>query len=133
MKHLTPKLILLAFTALVILASCEYEHPLIPAEPIDTTSNDTTTAQEDTISFKDEIIPLFTSKCTICHGGSTAPDLRATKAYSALINGNYVVAKDPDNSILYQKCKSGGTMASYTSASDLKLIKRWILAGVKNN
>jgi hypothetical protein len=132
MKHLTPKLILLAFTALVILASCEYEHPLIPAEPVDTTSNDTTN-QTDTISFKDEIIPFFTSKCVICHSGSTAPDLRANKAYSALMNGNFVVAGEPESSILYIKCKPGASMASYTSSNELKLLKRWIVAGAKNN
>jgi hypothetical protein len=141
MKHLTPKLILLAFMGLIMLASCEYDYYVFPSEPKDTTAIDTTTDTtgndttivEDTISFVQDIIPFFNSSCVSCHKGSKPPDLRASKAYSSLINGNYVVAKQPDNSLLYTKCNTGGSMKVYTSASDLKLLKRWILAGAKNN
>ena len=137
MKHLTPKLILLAFTGLIMLASCEYEHPLVPAEPIDTTSIDTsgndTTAVKDTISFSQDIVPIFTENCVLCHKGSNPPDLRVNKAYASLTDGNYVIANDVNNSIIYQQCKPGGGMSSYMSSSELKLLKRWIVAGAKNN
>lgn len=134
MKHLTPKLLLLAFAGLLMLASCEYEYYVIPPEPVeppDTTGHDTTTTV-DTISFAQEIIPIFSSKCTVCHSGSTAPDLRESKAYNSLKNGNFVVANEPDNSLLYTSLKTG-SMKSYISASELKLIRRWILAGAKND
>ena len=126
MKYILPKLMVFAFAGMLMLASCEYEHPLIPA---DNTVYDST----DTISFTSEIIPIFESKCVACHSGSTAPDLRADKAHASLLDGNFVVAKDADNSVLYQVCKTGGTMANYISADELKLIKRWIMAGAKND
>jgi hypothetical protein len=128
MKHLTPKLIVLAFTGLVMLASCEYEHPLIPTEPEDTTTN----PQADTISFSQDIIPFLNDNCVRCHKGSTDPDLRDNKAYSALMNGNYVDTAQPENSPIYQKCKTG-SMAVWTPVSGLKLLKRWIAAGAKND
>jgi hypothetical protein len=101
---------------------------------VDTTgNNDTTVVVVDSISFAQDIIPIFTANCIACHKGSQAPDLRATKAYSALINGGYVVAKEPENSLLYTKCNTGGSMKKYTSTNDLKLIKRWILKGALND
>jgi hypothetical protein len=99
----------------------------------DTTHNDTTVVVVDSISFVQDIIPIFTTSCIACHKGSQAPDLRATKAYAALINGGYVVAKEPENSLLYTKCNTGGSMKKYTSTTDLKLIKRWILKGALND
>jgi len=139
MTHLTSKLMLLAFAALVMLASCEYENTVYPTFPEDndTTSNDTTgndtTVTVDTISFSQDIVPFFTSKCVSCHKGSVPPDLRADKAYSALMLGGYVVANQPENSTLYIKCKPGGSMAAYSSTSNLELLYRWIKAGAKNN
>jgi len=139
MKHHTPKLILLAFAGLFFLASCEYDYYVIPPEPLDpgdtitdTTWNDTTVVV-DTISFAQDILPFFANKCEICHKGSTPPDLRASKAYSSLMNGGFVVPLKPDESSLYLSCKPGGSMKNYCSAAELKLLQRWILAGAKNN
>jgi hypothetical protein len=98
----------------------------------DTTSNDTTIVVTDTISFSQDILPIFSAQCEVCHSGSTPPDLRANKAYNSLINGNYVIPEDADNSILYQEMKTGG-MKVYTNAANTKLVKRWIDAGAKNN
>jgi len=99
----------------------------------DTTGNDSTGVVADKYSFEKDIIPFFTSSCVACHKGSQAPDLRANMAYSSLMNGNYVVAKDPDNSLIYQKCNTGGSMKNYASPGNLKLLKGWILEGAKNN
>ena len=99
----------------------------------DTASTDTTVVVVDTISFSQDIVPIFASKCTVCHGGSTAPDLRASQAYNSLVGGNYVVSKNPDNSTLYKEVKAGGAMATYCPTLQANLIKRWILAGIKNN
>lgn len=138
MKNIMPKILLLAFMGLIMLASCEYNYYVIPPEPeppIDTTDIDTTdtTSVVDTISFAQDIIPFFTAKCEICHKGSTPPDLRPSKAYNALINGGYVVAGNPENSPLYLSCKPGGSMKSYCSSAELKLLQRWILKGAKND
>ncbi|MBK7029055.1 MAG: hypothetical protein IPH45_07520 [Bacteroidales bacterium] len=141
MKNLTPKILLLAFIGLIMLASCEYNYYVIPPEPeapidttgnTDTTNNDTTIVTVDTISFSQDLLPFFSNKCEICHKGSTPPDLRPSKAYASLMNG-FVVAKDIDNSVLYQSCKPGGSMKSYCSSAELKLIQRWILKGAKND
>ncbi|NVO20290.1 MAG: Ig-like domain-containing protein [Bacteroidetes bacterium] len=98
-----------------------------------TTGTDTTIVVTDTISFKDDVVPVFTKSCVACHKGSQPPDLRASMAFSSLTNGNYVVANEPQSSLLYNKCNSGGSMKKYISTADLNLIKRWILAGAKNN
>ncbi len=142
MKNITPKILLFAFMGLIMLASCEYNYYVIPPEPeppVDTTSNNDTTGNNDTtvvvdsISFAQDIIPFFSAKCEICHKGSTPPDLRPAKAYSSLISGGFVVAGEPENSVLYQACKPGGSMKSYCSSAELKLLQRWILKGAKND
>jgi hypothetical protein len=128
MKHLTPKLILLAFSGLMMLASCEYEYTVVPAEPVDTTS------ATDTISFSQDIMPLFLNSCATsnCHAGKHEPDLRTGKAYASLTDGNFVIANNPDNSVIYQVSKPGGSMY-YLTSTELKLLKRWISAGAKDN
>lgn len=116
----------LAGTLLLLLTACEYE--FIEPEKI------TPPPAGDTISFTQDVIPFFTAKCATCHRtGAVAPDLTAANAYTALTTGNFVVAGNPSTSELYIVCKTGGSMASYTSSDELKLIYRWIFAGAKNN
>ena len=125
MKRKLKGLILLAGTMLMLLSACEYEFTQYPAPapPI----------VGDTISFSQDIQPIFTAKCISCHPAVYKPDLTSGKSYSALSTGNYVIAKDPANSLLYTKCKTGGSMNSYVSTAQLDLIYRWINAGAKND
>lgn len=127
MKKTSSFILLVVFCAsLALLTSCEYDivvpqkaPPVIPG---------------DTISFVQDIIPVFNASCNSCHAaGSIPPDLSPANAFNALTSGGYVVANSLDNSSLYTVCKPGGSMATHTSAAQLALIGRWINAGAKNN
>jgi hypothetical protein len=111
--------------SLAMLTACEYDM-VIPekAPPV---------IVGDTISYTQDIQPIFDAKCVNCHPAFAEPDLTSGNSYNALINGNYVVAEKPNESLLYTKCKPGGSMATHVSAEELILIGRWINAGVKNN
>jgi len=128
------KVFLLAGTLIMLLTACEYEFieptPAPPPPPAD-----------DTISFAQDIIPVFNQSCNAtCHkAGAIKPDLSAANAYTVLTttksttNVDYVIANQPLNSYFYNKCKPGESMATYTSAEQLELIYRWIYAGAKND
>jgi len=126
MKKSFLRLLFLTGTLLIMLTACEYEFieptPPPPPPPVG-----------DTISFSQDIQPFFTTKCASCHPGVYKPDLTAGKSYNAVMTGGYVVAKQPENSSLYTKCKTGGSMATYTSTKELDLLYRWIYAGAKND
>ena len=128
MKKTSSFIFLVAICAtLAMLTACEYDmvvpQRIAPPPP----------PESDTISFAQDIIPVFTASCVSCHSGSIAPDLSPSKAYTALTTGGFVVAGEPESSSLYTKCKPGASMAVYTSAKQLSLISRWIAAGAKNN
>ena len=126
MKRKLKGLILLSGTVLMLLSACEYEFTQYPAPPPPPLAG-------DTISFSQDIQPIFTAKCISCHPTVYKPDLGSGKSYNALTNGSYVVAGEPATSPLYAKLKSGGSMANYVSAAQLDLIYRWIYAGAKND
>lgn len=114
--------------SLAMLTACEYDivvpEKIAPPPP-----------GGDSISFVKDVIPVFNASCNAtCHkAGGIAPDLSAANAFNALTTGNYVVAGNPALSKLYTDSKPGGIMASYCSAAQLDLIRRWISAGAKNN
>jgi hypothetical protein len=119
-------LLFLTGTLIMLLSACEYDYIVTVPEPV------APPAETDTISYSQDIQPFFNKQCVSCHQGGIAPDLREGKSHSALVP-DYVVAKDPDNSLLYTKCAPGGSMAPYTPSADLALMKRWINAGAKND
>jgi len=125
MKKRLLRLFLLSGVLLTLLTACEYDY-LVPVPPVPPPPAD------DTISYSQDIQPIFNTNCTSCHAGSIAPNLLTGQSYSALVPA-YVIAGSPETSDLYIVCKPGGSMASHTSETDLGLIYRWIYAGAKNN
>jgi hypothetical protein len=130
MKKRFLKLLFLSGTLLSLLTACEYDY-IVPTPPPPVIAN-------DTISYSQDIQPIFTTHCPTCHAtGANAPDLSVGKSYSALTTGNFVVANSPNTSKLYLVCKPGGSggidMSSYLTADQLNLISRWITAGAKND
>lgn len=124
MKKSFLRLLFLSGAMVTMLTSCEYDYIVpTPPEPV---------IVGDTISYVQDIQPIFNAKCNSCHA-SVPPVLTAGVSYNNLITGNYVVTGSPASSELYIVCKPGGSMASYTSSEHLKLISRWITAGAKNN
>jgi hypothetical protein len=91
------------------------------------------------VSFSNDIIPIFNKDCNSsgCHNtGGIKPDLSATNAYDALLNGNYINADNPTESSLYQWMKGNratpmpvsGSVAAYNSK-----VLAWIKQGSLNN
>jgi hypothetical protein len=93
-----------------------------------------------TMSFKTDIVPLFTTSCAKagCHvAGAKNPDLTEANAYKALADGTFIKANDPDNSILmlWLTGKKSPVMPM-GAGPDEKInakIYAWIKQGAKNN
>ena len=93
-----------------------------------------------TMSFKTDIVPLFTTSCTKagCHvAGAKNPDLTEANAFKALVDGNYIKPNDPDNSVLmlWLNGKKSPVMPM-GAGPDEKInakIYAWIKQGAKNN
>jgi len=92
------------------------------------------------MSFKTDILPLFTTSCTKagCHvAGAKNPDLTEANAYKSLVDGSYIKANDPDNSLLmlWLNGKKSPVMPM-GAGPDEKInakIYAWIKQGAKNN
>lgn len=125
MKKRLLGLLMVTSTLLMLLTACEYDF-ITPTPPAPTPPAD------DTISYSQDIQPIFDAKCISCHAGSIPPNLKSGQSYSQLVPA-FVVANDPEGSDLYIVCSPGGSMATHTSAAELNLMYRWIYAGAKND
>jgi len=95
---------------------------------------------DEEIFFAADIVPIFTAKCASasCHGGSIAPDLRANKAYAALVTDanpatKYVNTATPATSSLYTKLLPGATHEGRSTGIEQQMILKWIQDGALNN
>jgi hypothetical protein len=94
-----------------------------------------------TVSFKDNLVPMFTKNCALsgCHNtGGLKPDLSADKAFSAISNGNYADLTTPENSLIYLWLtgKKGTSMpvgAANNPDNINQFVLAWIKQGAKNN
>lgn len=95
-----------------------------------------------TVSFKTDLVPIFSSSCAIsgCHvTGGHAPDLEATDAYSALMDGNFINKAAPSSSVVYERLNGKLTpqMPLNAPGSDPgglnELLLAWITQGANNN
>lgn len=108
-------------------------------------------APDTTISFSNNIQPIFNNSCS-CHLGAGAPlglDLSPGKSYNNLVNvpsreltsldriepanpdTSYLVWKiEGDPRILGERMPLGGP---YLNSQTIQLIRKWILQGAQNN
>jgi hypothetical protein len=123
---------LMAFAAIVVMVSCEYEFiEVVTPEPPD--PNDSTV---DTVYFSAQIEPIFAnSQCLNCHNGSIPPDLRAGNSYNSIVSDGLVTAGDPDASKIYwyPHPVTGTHSTKYSSIDEANLIFSWINQGALNN
>jgi hypothetical protein len=117
--------VLLLFFA--VLSSCKYDNIVEPAPPSPT----------DSVSFSQQIQPIFNSNCVSCHkAGAQAPDLSAGTAYTSIMNANLVNTASPESSIIYWHPNPDNTSAhtweKYT-ANQAALVLIWIQQGAKDN
>ncbi len=87
-------------------------------------------------TFVKDILPIFTAKCTMCHGSLGGWDASSyQKVMSTGDNGPVVVAKDTASSLLAQKLlgtQTTGTImppGGKLSDAEIQLILAWIAAG----
>ena len=85
------------------------------------------------MSFSADVVPIFESKCTRCHGGTRPPDLTAENAYLSLTSGNYLDTEIPEESYLYKKIDGNGSMSEYADDHDRAVILKWIEQGAEEN
>ena len=92
------------------------------------------------VSFKDDIIPIFITKCASCHQiGKTYPALilDAEESYDQLfsdgINAPYIDINNPEASILYIKMKQDMPPFGLLPNSKITLVLKWIQEGAENN
>ncbi len=92
-----------------------------------------------TVTFSNDIIPIFNKSCSLsgCHTtGGKAPDLSAANAYNSLKIGNYLNTGNPEGSQLYlwltgkksTQMPPGGLNKDYNA-----LVLAWIKQGANNN
>ena len=119
------KIVLLSSIPLVMF-SCYYDE--FPEEIV------VEIPEEQVISFKDEIEPMFAAdnyNCVQCHSqGGQSPNLTTGSAYNALVP-TYVIPGDALNSKLVEQLNEnhqGGV-----SNNDQLKIEKWINDGADNN
>jgi hypothetical protein len=106
---------------LLLFGSCKKDKLAAPSYPAN-------------ISFKTQLVPIFTKDCFSCHGGSTQPNLK-TNLYKAITStsteGTGVNVATPTGSGIYKTLQ--GKMAGKMSSGDVNLVLGWITQGAKNN
>lgn len=127
---------LLAAFFLLILSACSR----------DKTGNNTCASTCDTISFKADIIPIFTVNCALsgCHnvanGTNHYVNLDSAQAYASITQTGtgYIVAGNPSYSVLLGQLYRGATEhmpnnGGQLDACDIQKISCWIQQGALNN
>ena len=121
---------LFAILAVTLLFSgCAYNF-ILPEEEAPPPNPD-----EPTISFSEDIIPIFEASCNDggCHNGTIAPNLTRDVAYVNLVGGGYVVPGTPaEDNTLYQVIHNG-SMQGFASDCERTFIKQWLDEGALNN
>jgi hypothetical protein len=97
----------------------------------------------DTISFSNNVLPLFARNCSItgCHSGTSPSgnlNLEAADAYSKLskMGSGYIDTLNPTQSVLYSSMASVSDPMPPSGKLDdcsLEIIEKWMLQKAKNN
>ena len=128
----TLKFLFALIMVILLMSGCVYNF-ILPEEVLDPDDPD---APE--ISFKQEIVPIFTSNnnCTSCHDtGGQIPDLTAENAYTSLNSTRYINSATPEESMIYtwpHPDTDSHKQKKYTSAEAAKVLI-WINQGAKDN
>lgn len=89
------------------------------------------------VSFSNDVQRIFNINCVSCHNGTLAPNLTSGNSFNALINGNYVIPFDANNSDLMNSLLGNGAAimppSGALSQADINKISQWINEGALNN
>ena len=83
------------------------------------------------VSFANDVQPIFDQKCVACHGGSQTPTLSPGWSYDELTGGGYVDTDFPCSSVIYEKLN--GSHAGRASEDEILTILGWISEGAQDN
>lgn len=117
--------------AIFFMAGCYKDKTVITAAPEITR----------TVSFSQDIIPVFTKSCALtgCHNSNgQVPDLTSNNAYRAINQQDLINVAEPENSEIYGwltgKIKPAMPLGGPANPSNIDaLILAWIKQGAKNN
>ena len=93
------------------------------------------------VSFSDQVVPLFQTQCQTCHNQNTALGGWDSSSYDGVVNsgnsGVVVIAGDVVNSVLAQRVSGteGAVMppTGIMSDDEVQMILDWIAAGAPEN
>ena len=102
-------------------------------------SNNGNNGGNTTVSFQNDLLPLFQTECIRCHGGAGGLQL---DTYADLMaggdSGPVVVAGDPDASLIIQRLD--GSIAPQMPAdgpalsdNEIETVAQWIREGAQDN
>jgi len=115
-------------TALLLLPGCYKDKTVV---------FDTGTAITRTVTFANDMIPMFSKNCSLSHvTGGKAPDLSAANAYNSLKIGGYFNTGNPEASVIYLWLtgKKSTQMPVGGMNKDINaLVIAWIKQGANNN
>jgi len=101
---------------------------ILPPEPTPVSITD-----ETPLTFTDTFGPLFTLRCSSCHGpNNPLQGLDLTDYSSALVggvSGPAVIPGDPENSLVVLKLNGDQPHFAQLSPEELDLVIRWIAVG----
>jgi hypothetical protein len=122
------------FLVMMLLTGCLYNF-ILQEDEISTDPDDPDTP---TISFSQDIIPIFNNNnyCTSCHDtGGQIPDLTSAKAFASLNSTRYINSASPEESKIYawpHPDTDSHSQKKYTSTQAAQVLI-WINQGAKNN
>jgi hypothetical protein len=98
--------------------------------------NRTSASTPLSLSFEEQILPIFEARCAKCHSGISPQAGLDIRTQTGLLNGGThgpaIVTGSPEKSLLYQRVRNGQMPLGGPSLSDaeLELIRNWIELGV---
>jgi mono/diheme cytochrome c family protein len=105
-----------------------------------TSTTGTTSPGGGEVSFTEHVLPIFQSRCTMCHGSNSGFGGFDSSTYQSIMtsgdNGPYIIAGDAANSTLIKLLQAtSGFMPPSGKLSDAEIqtIIDWINAGAKDN
>lgn len=118
--------IMVTLLSLLLFSGCFYDEGLAEIIPEDTI-----------VSYAFDIQPIFDANCTSCHPlVISTPDLTSGNSYEAIMMENYIISKDEDGSILYQRLLGKPNLMPPSGPLpqlEIDLVKKWIEQGALNN
>ncbi len=103
-----------------------------PAAPSTPTPTATPTPEVASVSFQKDVLPVFKSKCSACHGSIKGLALTSfVEVMKGGENGPVVVPGDAEASLLVQKQRGEHTVK--LSEAELQAVINWINAGAPDN